>query len=86
MALSPQQKFLKYIQVTGVALERAEKQAADQAEQAQKIAELIPQAVEALVRHGRIEPHQKEAAARLLIDPVKALDLLIKTAAHRNAD
>lgn len=45
---------------------------------------LIPEAVEAMVQHERIEPNQREKLAALLRDPAEVLKLLVKVAAHRN--
>jgi len=79
-----QEKLLDYIACTGAVLEKTAAAEVEKQAELKKIEELIPQAVDALLENQRIEPHQKEAAARLLLDPVKALEILIKTAYHRN--
>lgn len=84
MARTLQEKVLAYIECTGAALEKAEKEASSRATLEEKVADLIPGVVEKLLANGRIKPHQKEAAADLLRDPVKALEILAKTAEHRN--
>lgn len=79
-----QRELLDYIQVNGALMEKAaEVHARLEAEKA-ACAALIPEAVKALLDNERIEPHQKEAAERVLQDPVKVLEVLIKTANHRN--
>lgn len=84
MAKTLQEKVLDYIACTGAALEKAEKQASDKAAQDAQIEKLIPGVVDALARNGRIKPQEKEAAASLLHDPIKALEILGRTAEHRN--
>lgn len=78
------EKVVDLIQVTGVIMEKTAKLLADREEQEKKVSVLVPQAVQALLDNDRIEPHQKEAAEKVLQDPVKTLEVLIKTAAHRN--
>lgn len=80
----PVERVLDFVQVTGAIMEKAAAKEAKESAQMTKIAELIPQAVKALLDNERIEPHQKEAAEKVLKDPVKALEILIKTAGHRN--
>lgn len=84
--MSLEGKIIDTFQLAAAALEKAEaadneKQARDQAVQAE-----IPAVVEALVRHGCIDFAEKEAAAKALADPVKALKILAKTAAFRGVD
>lgn len=79
-----QEKVLSYIECTGTALAKAEKVAQEKNAQDEQLSKLIPDTVEKLLRNGRIEPHQKQAAADLLRDPVKALEILGRTAEHRN--
>jgi hypothetical protein len=49
------------------------------------LAALIPAAVAACVENERIEAHQKEALENALRDPVRAMELVVKLAGHRNA-
>jgi len=75
-----QEKLLDFIACTGALIE---KDAADERvkqAQDQRIEELIPQAVKALLENERIEPHQQKQAAEVLHDPVRVLEILIKTA------
>lgn len=83
-AVTLQEKVLNYIQCSGAALEQAEKQASEKKSQEKQVDDLIPGVVESLLRNGRIEPHQKDAAVKLLRNPIKALEILGKTAEHRN--
>lgn len=78
------EKVLEYVQVTGAIMEKTAVMVAEKEAQDKKVSALIPQAVQALLDNERIEPHQKEAAEKVLQDPVKVLEILIKTAAHRN--
>lgn len=83
--MSLPEKVIAHITVSDAAMQKAaaiEKTAATK--QAQ-ISKMIPQVVDALVANERITPAQREKVAAMLADPVKALDLLIKTAAHKNA-
>ena len=79
------QKIVDYIGYSDAALTKAAAELDVRASQAEKIAQLIPAAVNACVEHERIEPHQKEALAAALQDPVRAMELVIKLAAHKNA-
>jgi hypothetical protein len=78
------EKVLDYIETTGAVLEKAAAMVAAKEAQEKKCAELIPLAVEALLKNERMEPHQKAAAEIVLKDPAKVLEVLIKTASHRN--
>jgi len=79
------QKIIDYIGYSDAAMNKAASvlQASD--EKNEKVAALIPAAVKACVENERIEPHQKEALAAALQDPARAVELVIKLAAHKNA-
>jgi hypothetical protein len=79
-----QADLLDTINVVGAILEKVGAAEAEKEAQAQRINVLVPQAVEALLANERIEPAQKEAAANALRDPSRVLEILIKTAYHRN--
>jgi hypothetical protein len=83
MALRDAQ-VIDYVEASSTALAQASDTIEKQAAQKQACDELIPAAVDALAEHGRIEQHEKQAAAEVLADPVKALQLLIKVAGHRS--
>jgi hypothetical protein len=79
------QKIIDYIGFSDVAMTKAAAVMSEKEAQQEKLAELIPQAVAACVEHERIEPHQKEALAEALKNPVQAVELITKLAAHKNA-
>jgi hypothetical protein len=79
------QKIIDYIGFSDVAMSKAAEVLKTRESQHEKIASLIPEAVKACVEHERIEPHQKEALAAALQDPVRAIELVVKLASHRNA-
>lgn len=79
------EKVIEYIGYSSAALEKAAELKRQGDEQQQKIAALIPAAVDALVSGERIDESQREKAAEVLKDPVKALEMLTKVAIHRNA-
>lgn len=78
------QKVIDYIGFSDAALTKAAADLKVREDQQAKIANLIPEAVKACVENERIEPHQKEALAAALKDPVRAMELVVKLAAHRN--
>lgn len=79
------QKIIDYIGFSDVAMSKAAEVLKTRDEQQTKLASLIPEAVKACAENERIEPHQKEALAAALQDPVRALELIVKLASHRNA-
>lgn len=79
------QKIVDYIGYSDAAMTKAAAVMQSRDEQNEKLARLIPAAVSACVENERIEPHQKEALAAALQDPVRAVELVIKLAAHKNA-
>lgn len=79
------QKVIDYIGYSDAALTKAATAIKTQEEQAEKLAALIPAAVAACVEHERIEAHQKEALEKALHDPVRAMELVVKLAGHKNA-
>jgi hypothetical protein len=83
--LTHPEKILDYIELTGAVLEKSAAMLTEKEAQDKKIATLIPQAVNALLENERILPTEKEAATKILCDPVKVLEILIKTAAHKNS-
>lgn len=79
------QKVIDYIGFSDAALTKAAAVMKNQEEQAEKLAALIPAAVQACVEHERIESHQKEALEKALHDPVRTMELVVKLAGHKNA-
>lgn len=80
-----QQKVIEQIAWSSAALDKAENALAEKQSMEQKYAELIPAVVDALVKNERIEEHEKSAAADMLQDPLKALEILEKVAEHRTS-
>jgi hypothetical protein len=79
------QKIIDYIGYSDAAMSKAASVLKERDTQQEKIARLIPEAVKACADNERIEPNQKEALAAALQDPVRAMELVIKLAAHKNA-
>lgn len=79
------QKVIDYIGYSDAAMTKAAAVLQERDVQNEKVAALIPAAVKACVENERIEPHQKEALAAALQDPARAVELVIKLAAHKNA-
>jgi hypothetical protein len=79
------QKIVDYIGYSDAAMNKAASALQERETQSEKVAELIPQAVEACLDNERIEAHQKEALAAALQDPVRTMELVIKLASHKNA-
>jgi hypothetical protein len=79
------QKVIDYIGFSDVAMSKAAEVIKTRDEQQAKVAALIPEAVKACAENERIESHQKEALAAALQDPVRAMELIVKLASHRNA-
>jgi hypothetical protein len=79
------QKVIDYIGFSDAALTKAAAELEVREEQQEKLAKLIPEAVKVCVENERIEPHQKEALANALQDPVRTMELVVKLASHRNA-
>jgi hypothetical protein len=79
------QKIIDYIGYSDAAMTKAAADLKVREEQQEKLARLIPEAVKACVENERIESHQKEALDSALRDPVRAMELVIKLASHKNA-
>jgi hypothetical protein len=78
------EKLLDYVQCSATALEVAEKELTVKRAADQKVAALIPAAIEALIANERIDPADREKAAAALKDPARVLEILIKTADVNN--
>lgn len=79
------QNIVDYIGYSDAAMTKAAAVIKEREEQTEKLARLIPEAVKACLENERVEPHQKEALAKALENPVRTMELVIKLAAHRNA-
>ena len=67
-----EEKLVDTFQATSVALVQYEKMAAEKTAKEAQVQTIIPTVVDELVRYGRIEPAQKEAAVRALGDHADA--------------
>ena len=79
------QNIVDYIGFSDAAMTKAAAVIKEREEQNEKLARLIPEAVKACLENERVELHQKEALAAALANPVRAMELVIKLAAHKNA-
>lgn len=79
------QNIVDYIGYSDAAMTKAAAVIKEREEQTEKLAHLIPEAVKACLENERVEPHQKEALAKALENPVRTMELVIKLAAHKNA-
>lgn len=75
---------LEHIKCSHAALDAANTELTKKAEAEKAAQALIPEAVEALIKHDRIDPAQREKAAEILKDPAQVLKILIKTADSNN--
>lgn len=78
------ERVVEYVGYADAALEKASRYINAEEARRQKMASLIPAAVDALVAGERIREDQRKQAAEMLRDPVQLMELLIKVAAHRN--
>jgi len=77
-------KVLDLIQCTATALDTAERELSEKRAADAKVSQLIPAALDALIANERIDPADREKAAEALMNPVRALEILIKTADVNN--
>lgn len=83
--LTTQEKVVDLIQQTSEVVKLAAATINDQEKTAAAVSQLIPGVVKALVDNERIDASQAEKVSQALANPVNALKLLEKLAAHRNA-
>lgn len=74
------EKTVDYIQCVEAALNSAESQLNEKRASDERINDLLPQAVDALIQFERIDPADREKAASALSSHAKALEILIKAA------
>ena len=84
--LSLPEKVVELVTVSNAALEKAAGVQKSAAAARAKVAAMIPQVCDIMVQFDRIQPNQRQKLAEALTDPVRVLELLMKTAGHRNAD
>jgi len=74
------EKTVDYVQCVEAALEAAGRQLNEKQAGDNRIADLIPKAVDALIQFERVDPADREKAASALSNHAKALEILIKAA------
>jgi hypothetical protein len=74
------EKVLDFVDMSAAMAEKAASVLSQRAQLEKQAAELIPTAVDELLKAKLIEPEEKQAALAALKDPVRALQVLIKTA------
>ena len=74
------EKTVDYIQCVEAALDVAEKRLNEKRAADDRINDLLPKAVDALIQFERIDPADREKAASALTNHAKALEILIKAA------
>jgi hypothetical protein len=79
------EKVVDYVGYSSVALEKAAAAEAAREQDRAKCAGLIPQVVDVMVEHDRIEPGQRDELAEKLASHENCLELMVKLAGHRNA-
>lgn len=84
MPMSQQETILEHIKCSHAALDAAVADLTKYAEAEKRAADLIPAAVDALIKHERIDPADREKAAAALKDPARVLEILVKTADAAN--
>jgi hypothetical protein len=82
----PDEKVVNVIEVAGAALERHAQFYQEKQAEANQVAAAIPDVVQILVQHGRIEPGEAKEAAEALKDHRKTLQLLKLAAVHMTAE
>lgn len=84
--LTFEEKIIDTLQVSAAALEKAEAADREKQAQAQQVAALVPEAVDACIRGGKFDEEDRTKLASALADPVKALKILCKVATHRSVE
>jgi DnaJ-domain-containing protein 1 len=74
------EKVLEFVDMSAAMAEKAASALSRQEQMVKQAAELIPTAVDELLKAKLIEPEEKQAALDALKDPVRVLQVLIKTA------
>jgi hypothetical protein len=80
------EKVLDFVDMSAAMAEKAAGVLSKQEAMEKQAAELIPTAVDELLKAKLIEPEEKQAALAALKDPVRTLQILIKTARAKNDD
>jgi hypothetical protein len=80
------EKVLEFVDMSAAMAEKAASVLSRQEQMEKQAGELIPTAVDELLKAKLIEPEEKQAALDALKDPVRTLQVLIKTARTRSDD
>ena len=80
------EKVLDFVDMSAAMAEKAASVLSRQEAMEKQAAELIPTAVDELLKAKLIEPEEKQAAMDALKDPVRTLQILIKTARAKQDD
>jgi hypothetical protein len=81
-----QEKVLDLIDMSATLTEKAGEVLSRQEQTEKQAADLIPTAVDELLKARLIEPEEKQAALEALRDPVRTLQVLIRSARAKSAD
>ena len=85
-SLSLPHKVLEHVRVSDAYVQKTAAERAERQQVQTAVDSLIPQVCDTLVKHARVKPEEREKLAGMLKNPVKALEILMKVAGHRNAD
>ena len=80
------EKVLEFVDMSAAMAEKAASVLSRQEQLEKQAADLIPTAVDELLKAKLIEPEEKQAALDALRDPVRTLQILIKTARTKADD
>jgi hypothetical protein len=89
MATKPKtipEKVLEFVDMSAAMAEKAASVLSKQEAMEKQAADLIPTAVDELLKAKLIEPEEKQAALEALKDPVRTLQILIKTSRAKRDD
>lgn len=78
--LSTEQEVVDYLTASSAFIEKSAAEEQRRSAQDKRAAEMIPQAVDALVQNGFAREQQREKLAKVLTDPARVLEVLIETA------
>jgi hypothetical protein len=80
------EKVLEFVDMSAAMAEKAASILSRQETMEKQAADLIPAAVDELLKAKLIDPEEKQAAITALKDPVRTLQILIKTARAKQED
>ena len=80
------EKVLEFVDMSAAMAEKAASVLSRQETMEKQAADLIPTAVDELLKAKLIDPEEKQAALEALKDPVRALQILIKTSRAKQDD